>query len=63
MNTPQSTIEAILFSVRERGLGALDEPATLERLSRCDQAAKAAIEQRITKLIATGTLQGETVDD
>src|SRR5262249_17532095 len=34
--TPQATIEAIMHSVRERGLGALREPATIERLSRCD---------------------------
>jgi hypothetical protein len=47
---PQANIEAIMHSVRERGLGALQEPATLERLSRCDAAALAQIDNRIVKL-------------
>jgi hypothetical protein len=45
--TPEVVIEAIMFAVRERGLAALKEPATAERLERCDAAAKAKIEQRI----------------
>jgi hypothetical protein len=48
--TPQVTIEAILYSVRERGLGALKEPETKERLESCDAAAQAEIERRIAKL-------------
>jgi hypothetical protein len=48
--TPQVTVEAVVLSVRERGIGALKEPANTERLSRCDEAAKAEIEQRIAKL-------------
>jgi hypothetical protein len=48
--TPKATVEAIIHSVRERGLAALKEPANVERLSRCDVAAKAEIEQRIAKL-------------
>jgi hypothetical protein len=48
--TPQVTIEAILYCVRERGLAALKEPATVERLARCDAAAKAEIDQRIGRL-------------
>jgi hypothetical protein len=48
--TPRSTFEAILHCVRERGLAALKEPANLERLARCDAAAKAAIDKRIRKL-------------
>jgi hypothetical protein len=48
--TPRSTIEAVMHSVRERGLAALKEPANVERLSRCDEAAKAEIEQRIAIL-------------
>jgi hypothetical protein len=48
--TPKATIDAVVFAVRERGLAALKEPANLERLSRCDAAAKAEIERRITKL-------------
>jgi hypothetical protein len=48
--TPQSTIEAIMYCVRVRGLGALREPGNVERLSRSDEAAKAQINQRIAKL-------------
>jgi hypothetical protein len=47
--TPQSTIEAIMFCVRERGVEALKEPANRERLSRCDKAAMAEIERRCAK--------------
>jgi len=47
--TPQSTIEAILYCVRERGLAALKEPANLERLARCDDAARAQINDRIAR--------------
>jgi hypothetical protein len=47
---PKATIEAVLHSVRERGLAALKEPANVERFERCDAAAKAEIEQRIAKL-------------
>jgi hypothetical protein len=49
--TPQATVEAILYCVRERGLAALKEPANLERLASCDAAAKAAIDKRIRKLM------------
>ena len=49
--TPQATIEAIMHLVRERGLGSLKEPATIERLSRCDAAARAQINYRIDRLI------------
>jgi hypothetical protein len=49
--TPQSTVEAIMHTVRERGLGALDELATLERLGRCDDAARSQINKRIARLI------------
>jgi len=45
--TPQSTIEAILYSVRSRGLAALKEPDNEERLSRCDEAAMKQIHERI----------------
>jgi len=48
--TAQVTIEAIMLAVCEHGLAALKEPATAERLKRCDAAAKAEIEQRIAKL-------------
>jgi hypothetical protein len=45
--TPQSTIEAILYSVGNRGLTALKEPDNKERLSRCDEAAMKQIHERI----------------
>jgi hypothetical protein len=48
--TPEVTIEAIVYAVRERGVSALKEPENLERLSRCDEAARAQINQRIAKL-------------
>jgi hypothetical protein len=47
--TPQATIEAIMYCVRARGLAALKEPANLERLSRCDAAAIAQLDRRLTK--------------
>jgi hypothetical protein len=47
--TPQSTIEAVLYCVRERGLAALRERANVERLSRCDEKARAQINERIAK--------------
>ena len=45
-----------MFSVRTRGLHALTEPATIERLARCDDAAKTQIERRIAKLMAKGRI-------
>jgi hypothetical protein len=47
--TPQVTIEAILLTVRQRGLSALKEPANQERLKRCDAAARQQINNRIEK--------------
>jgi len=49
--TPRSTIEAVMHSVRERGLAALKEAANLERLQRCDDRAKAQINARIPRVI------------
>ena len=49
--TPQTTVEAIMVAVRERGLFALKDAASVERLARCDQAARAQINQRIARLI------------
>jgi hypothetical protein len=48
--TPQTTIEAILYCVRTRGIATLKEAANIERLSRCDEHARAEINQRIKKL-------------
>jgi hypothetical protein len=49
-STPQSTIEAVMYCVRERGLAALRDRTNLERLSRCDEQARAQINERIAKL-------------
>jgi len=49
--TPQSTVDAVVHCVRERGVGALKEPANIERLLRCDAAAKKQIDERIEKLL------------
>jgi hypothetical protein len=48
--TPQVTVEAVLHCVRIRGIGALQEPANVDRLARCDDAAQAEIMRRIAKL-------------
>jgi hypothetical protein len=48
--TPKAIIEAVMHAVRERGVAALKEPVTAERLKYCDAAAKAEIEQRISIL-------------
>jgi hypothetical protein len=53
--TPQSVIEAVIWCVRERGVAALDEPKNLERLERCDEAARAQINGRIKKIVSGGT--------
>jgi hypothetical protein len=50
--TPQTTIEAIICAVRERGVAALKEPANIERLLRCNASAQAEINRRIARLIA-----------
>jgi len=47
---PQVVIEAIWYEIQERGLDVLKEPATVERLSRCDGAAIAEIDRRISQL-------------
>jgi hypothetical protein len=45
--TPQSTVEAIVYCVHRRGVDALKVPANVERLSRCDAAARKEINERI----------------
>lgn len=52
MMTPASTIEAIIYCVKTRGVGALKEPSNIERLRRCDAAAKSQIDRRIAKIVA-----------
>ena len=54
--TPQSTIDAILYCVRTRGIAALEEPNIIERLSRCDEAAMKQIHDRIEKMREKGLL-------
>src|SRR5215831_18257631 len=49
--TPQTTVEAVMFAVRQRGLVALEEAANVERLHGCDGAARAQINQRIARLL------------
>jgi hypothetical protein len=60
--TPQTTVESVIYSVRERGLKALKEPATHERLTRCDAAARAQINQRIEKLLVADRIPGGAID-
>jgi hypothetical protein len=42
--TAQMTIEAVKQGVRDRGVSALNEPHTRERLQQCDSAAIAEID-------------------
>jgi hypothetical protein len=49
--TSQATVEALMYCVRERGIQALKEPANIERLRRCDKAAKAQVNERIAKSV------------
>jgi len=49
-----TTLEAVIEAVRVRGMAALKEPKNIERLSRCDEAAKAEIARRIEKLKSQG---------
>jgi hypothetical protein len=55
-DTPQSTIDAVVYAVRIRGVAALEEPANEERLSRCDEAAMKQINERIEKIRQKGLL-------
>jgi hypothetical protein len=48
--TPQVIIEAIWICIRERGLAALNEPDTKQRLAYCDAAARAELTRRIKRL-------------
>ena len=54
--TPQTTIESLMYRVRDRGLAALTEPTSVERLLRCDASARSQINDRISKLLAAGRL-------
>lgn len=54
--TPQTTIEAVIHSVRERDVAALNEPANIERLLECDDDSRIEIDERIARLIAVESL-------
>jgi hypothetical protein len=47
--TPETTVDAIKEAARGRGIAALDEPATRERLQRCDAEARAVIERWLSQ--------------
>jgi hypothetical protein len=47
---PEVIVDAIVHAVRARGADALKEPAILARLGECDEAAKAQINARLSKL-------------
>jgi len=49
--TPRTTIEAVMYCVRERGLAALEEPANVQRLRTFDDRAKVELNNRIEKLL------------
>ena len=48
--TPQSVIDAIVYSVRARGVTALEETNIKERLASCDEAAMKQIRDRIERM-------------
>jgi hypothetical protein len=54
--TPQTTIEAMIHCVRERGVAALKEPNNIERLRRCDEGARTQIDRRIESFISNKEL-------
>jgi hypothetical protein len=56
VSTPAVTVEAVMYCIRTRGLVALNEPNVVERLQRCDAAAKARINERIERLREKGEL-------
>jgi hypothetical protein len=54
--TPQVTVEAVMYAIRARGLSALKEVATKERLSCCDRAARDEINRRIGAMLEKGII-------
>lgn len=55
--TPATTVEAIMVTVRERGVAALKNSANIDRLRGCDAAAKSQINQRISELKRLGRIR------
>jgi hypothetical protein len=45
-----SMVEALMYSLRERGPGALQEPATLQRLHACSTAQLHEVAERVQNL-------------
>lgn len=60
--TPQVTVEAVMWAVRQRGLPALREPVNQQRLLNCDAAARTQINQRIEALLAANYIPGGAID-
>ena len=54
--TPQSTVDAICYCVRTRGVAALEELNIKERLANCDAAARKQIDERIERMRERGLL-------
>jgi hypothetical protein len=54
--TPQVTVEAIMLTVRERGVIALNDEDNIARLRRCDATARAQIDRRISALKKSGRI-------
>lgn len=50
--TPQSTIEAVWYCVRTRGVAALQEPTNNIRLQAFDEAARTELNARINRMMA-----------
>jgi hypothetical protein len=48
--TPESTVEALLWCLREQGFACLSQPQNRDRLARCDAAAMRSISKRLLKL-------------
>jgi hypothetical protein len=54
--TPQSIVDAIMVSVKARGVASLDEPANVAQLACCDADAKAQVNKRIEALRQSGVI-------
>jgi hypothetical protein len=54
--TPQASIDAVKYSIRQRGVKAVQEPANRQRIATFDAAAREQINQFIARLenAATG---------
>jgi hypothetical protein len=48
--TPQATVEALMWSLRERGTKALEEPGTMRRLSELSDRQVVEVGNRLQRL-------------